>query len=39
MDVKLRPCPLSSNPALASVSETGEPDILTEIWTNGAPAY
>ncbi len=31
--------PLSSNPALASVSETGEPDILTEIWTNGAPAY
>ncbi len=31
--------PLSTNPALASVSETGEPDILTEIWTNGAPAY
>ena len=31
--------PLSSNPALASVSETGEPDVLTEIWTNGAPAY
>ncbi len=31
--------PLSSIPALASVSETGEPDILTEIWTNGAPAY
>ena len=31
--------PLSSNPALASVAETGEPDILTEIWTNGAPAY
>jgi len=31
--------PLSSNPALVSVSETGEPDILTEIWTNGAPAY
>jgi len=24
---------------LVSVSETGEPDILTEIWTNGAPAY
>ncbi|MDB4598919.1 ABC transporter substrate-binding protein [Candidatus Pseudothioglobus singularis] len=31
--------PLSTNPALVSVSETGEPDILTEIWTNGAPAY
>ena len=31
--------PLSSNPALASVSETGAPDVLTEIWTNGAPAY
>jgi len=31
--------PLSTNPALASVAETGEPDVLTEIWTNGAPAY
>jgi len=31
--------PLSTNPAMVSVSETGEPDILTEIWTNGAPAY
>lgn len=31
--------PLSSIPALASVAETGKPDILTEIWTNGAPAY
>ncbi len=31
--------PLSTNPALVSVAETGEPDILTEIWTNGAPAY
>lgn len=31
--------PSASNPALASVSETGEPNILTEIWTNGAPAY
>lgn len=31
--------PSASVPALASVSETGEPDILTEIWTNGAPAY
>lgn len=31
--------PLTTNPAMVSVSETGEPDILTEIWTNGAPAY
>lgn len=31
--------PSASTPALASVAETGEPDILTEIWTNGAPAY
>ncbi len=31
--------PSASNPALASIAETGEPDILTEIWTNGAPAY
>lgn len=31
--------PSASNPALASIAETGKPDILTEIWTNGAPAY
>lgn len=31
--------PLTTNPAMVSVAETGEPDILTEIWTNGAPAY
>jgi len=31
--------PSASTPALASLAETGEPDILTEIWTNGAPAY
>ncbi|MFT5224873.1 MAG: glycine betaine/proline transport system substrate-binding protein [Polaribacter sp.] len=31
--------PSASVPALASVAETGEPDILTEIWTNGAPIY
>lgn len=31
--------PSASIPALASLAETGEPDILTEIWTNGAPAY
>lgn len=31
--------PSSTVPALASVSETGEPHIVTELWTNGAPAY
>ena len=31
--------PSASVPALASVSETGKPDIRTELWTNGAPAY
>ena len=36
---EVKTVPLSTNPALVSVSETGEPDILTEIWTNGAPAY
>ncbi|PRY93151.1 glycine betaine/proline transport system substrate-binding protein [Hasllibacter halocynthiae] len=31
--------PSSTNPALASVAETGEPDILTELWVNAAPVY
>lgn len=31
--------PSATVPALASVAETGEPHILTELWTNGAPAY
>ena len=31
--------PSASTPALASLAETGKPDILTEVWTNGAPAY
>lgn len=31
--------PSATIPALASVAETGEPDIVTEIWTNGAPPY
>ncbi|MDX1781440.1 MAG: ABC transporter substrate-binding protein, partial [Thalassovita sp.] len=31
--------PSSTVPALASVAETGEPDIVTELWINGAPAY
>lgn len=36
---KVTTVPSASIPALASLAETGEPDILTEIWTNGAPAY
>lgn len=36
---KVTTMPSQTTPALASVSETGKPDILTEIWTNGAPAY
>ncbi|KCV82002.1 amino acid ABC transporter substrate-binding protein [Actibacterium atlanticum] len=31
--------PSSTVPALVSVAETGTPDIVTELWTNGAPAY
>lgn len=30
--------PSSTNPAMTSVAETGEPDIVTEIWVNNAPA-
>lgn len=31
--------PSSTNPALTSVAETGEPDILTELWVTATPAY
>ena len=31
--------PSSTVPALTSLSETGEPDILTEVWANSTPAY
>ncbi|WP_349362499.1 MAG: ABC transporter substrate-binding protein [Roseitalea porphyridii] len=31
--------PSSAIPALASVAENGNPDIVTELWTNAAPAY
>ncbi|MGR3540096.1 MAG: ABC transporter substrate-binding protein [Hasllibacter sp.] len=31
--------PSSTTPSLVSVSETGEPDIVTELWTNGTPVY
>ncbi len=36
-DVKV--IPSSTNPAIASVAETGEPDVLTELWVAGSPAY
>ncbi|MCK0167915.1 glycine/betaine ABC transporter substrate-binding protein [Jannaschia sp. S6380] len=31
--------PSSTTPAMASVAETGRPDIVTEVWPNGNPAY
>jgi glycine betaine/proline transport system substrate-binding protein len=31
--------PSSTVPALTSLVETGEPDILTEVWANSTPAY
>lgn len=31
--------PSSSLPAVASVAETGEPDILTELWRTATPSY
>lgn len=31
--------PSSTTPAMVSVAETGEPDIVTEVWTNGNPGY
>jgi len=31
--------PSSSVPALVSISETGEPDIATEVWVNATPVY
>ncbi len=31
--------PSSTVPAVASVAETGEPDILTELWRSAVPAY
>ncbi|WP_264210595.1 ABC transporter substrate-binding protein [Leisingera thetidis] len=31
--------PSSTLTAMASISETGEPDILTELWTNTSPVY
>ena len=31
--------PSSTVTAITSVTETGEPDILTEVWANSTPAY
>lgn len=31
--------PTDTVPAMTSVAETGEPDILTEVWVNSAPTY
>jgi len=31
--------PSSTVPALTSLSETGEPDVLTEVWANSTPSY
>ncbi|MEV8466843.1 glycine betaine ABC transporter substrate-binding protein [Fluviibacterium sp. DFM31] len=31
--------PSSTTPALISVAETGTPEIVTELWINGTPAY
>lgn len=38
-DCSVTVVPSSTTPALASVAETGEPDIVTELWTNGTPVY
>ncbi len=31
--------PSSTSPAITSVAETGQPDVLTELWTNASPVY
>ncbi len=31
--------PSATTPAMVSVAETGQPDIVTEVWTNGNPGY
>lgn len=31
--------PSSTTPAMTSIAETGEPDILTELWVNSSPVY
>lgn len=31
--------PSSTTPAMTSIAETGQPDILTELWTNSSPVY
>lgn len=36
---KVKAVPSSTTPSLISVAETGKPDIVTELWINGTPAY
>lgn len=36
---KVTVVPSSTTPAVASVAETGKPDIVTELWINSTPAY
>ncbi|MFT4941133.1 MAG: glycine betaine/proline transport system substrate-binding protein [Paraglaciecola sp.] len=36
---KVKAIPSSTVPAIASLAETGQPDIVTELWTNSAPVY
>ncbi|MFY0597139.1 MAG: ABC transporter substrate-binding protein [Cognatishimia sp.] len=38
-DCSVQKVPSSTTPSLVSVAETGKPDIVTELWINGAPAY
>lgn len=36
---KVSPVPTTTEPAMASVAETGQPDILTELWTSYTSVY
>ncbi|MEQ6204525.1 ABC transporter substrate-binding protein [Sulfitobacter sp. HNIBRBA2951] len=36
---KVQKVPSSTVTAITSITETGEPDILTEVWANSTPAY
>lgn len=38
-DCKVTVVPSNTVPAVASMAETGKPDIVTEMWTNSAPEY
>jgi len=36
---KIKKVPSSTLPSVTSVSETGKPDVVTELWINSAPVY